>query len=225
MSVPSAVVVRVGESRWLQPHWIAVAVLAVVIDFADGFWATSLHGAVGAIERTQEPFDLWLRSSTLMLPLYVLAVVLAAWVGRRWVGPSRRNVLTSLTVAVLVVVTTTFVGIVELAVNSAIDYHAQSEQLETAHARDLGTNVDGSPHDPAQHAAELAADCNVVCKSQQATLAVHKRAVAYGSVVLLITNAVLAVFLVVLWGVRPWAPWSRSERAPVGNGGIQPLVD
>ena len=36
--------------------WATVLTLAVVLAYADGFWMTSLRGAVGAIERTQGPF-------------------------------------------------------------------------------------------------------------------------------------------------------------------------
>ena len=77
-----------GERRRSHLRWVAIAVLAVVIDLVDNFWITSLRGAVGAIQQVQEPFDAWVRTSTLMLPLYVLAVAGAAVLGRR-AGPPR----------------------------------------------------------------------------------------------------------------------------------------
>ena len=194
-------------------RWGTVAILAVVIDFVDGFWTTSLHGAVGAIEQTQEPFDAWLRSSELMLPFYVLAVVVAAVIARRWVGTSRRNLVKPLTAALLVVATTTFVGIGGIAVNAVNDYHLQSEQLALVHARHVGTNAAGSLHDTAEHAEKADAGCDALCQAQRSTLAVHERGVAYGGVVLLLTNLVLVAFLVVLWDVRLWTRYTTTAPA------------
>ena len=165
-----------------------------------------MRGAVGAIEQTQEPFDAWVRSSELTLPFYVLAVVVAAVIARRWVGTGRRNLVKPVAVALLVVVTTTLVGIGAMAVNAVNDYHLQSERLAVVHARHVGTDAAGSVHDPAEHADHVAADdgCNALCQAQRSTLAVHERAVAYGGVVLLLTNVLLVGFLVVLWDVRLW---------------------
>ena len=38
-----------------QVWWVTIAVFAIVISYADGFWVTSLQGVVGAIERRQIP--------------------------------------------------------------------------------------------------------------------------------------------------------------------------
>ena len=187
-------------------RWVTLALLAVLIAFVDGFWTTSLRGAVGAIEQTQEPFEAWMRSSELTLPFYVLAVVVAAVIARRWVGTGRRNLVEPLAVALLVVVTTTLVGVGAMAVNAVNDYHLQSERLAVVHARHVGTDPAGSVHDPAEHADHAADEgCNALCRAQRSTLAVHERAVAYGGVVLLLTNLLLVGFLVVLWDVRLWA--------------------
>ena len=121
-------------------RWVTLTLLAVVIAFVDGFWTTSLRGAVGAIEETQEPFEAWVRSSELTLPFYVLAVVVAAVIARRWVGTGRRNLVKPLAVALLVVVTTTLVGVGAMAVNAVNDYHLQSERLAVVHARHVGTD-------------------------------------------------------------------------------------
>ena len=53
-----------AQPRGATCPWLTVLPLAVVLAFADGFWVTSLRGAVGAIERTQSPFASWLREST-----------------------------------------------------------------------------------------------------------------------------------------------------------------
>gem|GEM_PF-4959715 len=55
--------------------WLTALPLAAVMAYAEGFWMVSLRGAVGAIERTQQPFATWLRESTLALPLFTLAVL------------------------------------------------------------------------------------------------------------------------------------------------------
>jgi len=73
--------------------WRTVLPVAVVLSFADGFWITSLRGAVGAIERTEAPAETWMRESALAVPLFVLAVLgavtLAMYLvaGGRPVGP------------------------------------------------------------------------------------------------------------------------------------------
>ena len=205
---------------------VTLVLLAVIIAFVDGFWTTSLRGAVGAIEQTQEPFESWMRSSELTLPFYVLAVVVAAVIARRWVGTGRRNLVKPVAVALLVVATTTLVGIGAMTVNAVNDYHLQSERLEVKHASHVGTDAAGSVHDPAEHADHAAATegCNALCQAQRSTLTVHKRAVAYGGVVLLITNVLLVGFLVVLWDVRLWARYApavpRAGAAGVPAGGV-----
>ena len=67
---------RQGSHQGSAPvPWTTVAVLAVLMSFADGFILISILGAVGAIERAQAPFASWLRISILMLPVFVLAVL------------------------------------------------------------------------------------------------------------------------------------------------------
>ena len=81
--------------------------------YADGFWMISLRGAVGAIERTEEPFASWLRESTLVLPVFVFAVLGALTLALRWFGPVLRKSSTVLT-ALLIVAAGTAVGIAQL---------------------------------------------------------------------------------------------------------------
>src|SRR6185436_16390132 len=109
--------------------WSTVVPLAVVLAYADGFWLISLRGAVGAIERTQEPFASWLRESTLTLPVFVFAVLGALTLAARWFGPVLRNPRVWVATAMLVIAAGTLVGIAELAASSAYDYHLQSSQL------------------------------------------------------------------------------------------------
>src|SRR5262245_38608871 len=66
--------------------WSHVLPLAIVLSFANGFWLIALRGAVGAIERTSDPFDSWLRESTLLVPAYAAVVIAAFALGHRWSG-------------------------------------------------------------------------------------------------------------------------------------------
>src|SRR3954451_24326575 len=67
--------------------WLYVGLLAVLMAYADGFVVKALQGATGAIERSQHPFSSWLWHSTLLLPVFALAVVaVLAWAYRRY-GP------------------------------------------------------------------------------------------------------------------------------------------
>ncbi|HET7397286.1 MAG TPA: hypothetical protein VFJ94_02090, partial [Intrasporangium sp.] len=53
-----------GQAGLAVP-WLTVLPMVVVMAYGDGFWATSLRGAVGAVARTGEPFAAWWRQSTL----------------------------------------------------------------------------------------------------------------------------------------------------------------
>ncbi len=77
----------------LGVSWPTIIVFAVVISYVSGFWVTSLQGAIGSLDRSQPPFGRWLRDSTLMLPLYVVAVLVAVLLARRWFGHYRRTVV------------------------------------------------------------------------------------------------------------------------------------
>src|SRR6476661_1430033 len=119
---------RTLPTRLVVP-WLTVLPLAVVLAYADGFWMVTLRGAVGAIERTQQPFDGWWRASTVVLPLYVLAVLGALTLAKRWFGPVLRTTRTVLMTALLVALAGTIVGTAELVVSSMLDFSLQSAQL------------------------------------------------------------------------------------------------
>jgi len=165
--------------------WLTIVPLAVVLAYADGFWLISLRGAVGSIERTQEPFASWLRESTLALPVFVLAVLGALTLGARWFGPVLRKPKTVVATALLVVAASTLVGVAALAASSAYDYQLQSSRPQMASMTHAHT---GTGNVPDQH--------------QNAALALQVRAVAYGSGIFLVTNLVLVGWLVALRGGR-----------------------
>src|SRR6476661_8004000 len=101
------------RARLTVPWW-TVLPLAAVLAYADGFLMVALREAVGAIERTQEPFTSWWRESTLALRLF---------------GPVPGSAKTVLTTGLLVVAGGTVVGVVQIAASTFYDYHLQSDQL------------------------------------------------------------------------------------------------
>jgi hypothetical protein len=167
--------------------WLTVLPLAVVMAYADGFWMVSLRGAVGSIERTQEPFASWLRESILSLPFFVLAVIAALMLAARWFGPVLRSTRAVVATALLVVAAGTMVGIYEVATSSAYDYHLQSSQL----------NVMGSMRSTSHTGAT-----SVLAEQQRASLGLQLKSVAYGSGILLATNVVLVGWVVAFRGGR-----------------------
>lgn len=163
--------------------WTGVVLLAVAMAYADGFWLTSLRGAVGVVGRSQGPFATWWRESTVVLPVFVLAVLAAMTLALRWFGPVVR-LRTTLATAVLVILSGSIVGIGQLAVSSAYDYRLQAQQLH-AMAQMSGSCLDGC-----------------LDRQQQETLAVHVHAVGFVSQWVVLTNAVLVAWVVALLGGR-----------------------
>lgn len=196
LAAPAPAGVAAPPARASVP-WSTVLPLALVLGYADGFWMTSLRGAVGAISRTQEPFASYWRTSTLALPVFVLAVLAALTVALRRFGPalsSRRRLLAT---GLLVAVAAT-VAAVGLSLGSAgYDYVLQSDQL--------------SMMQQMQH------DCSAACLSRQQwmTVAAHGRAVGYTTLALLVTNLVLVAWVVAVRGGRLHV---SGPSAPRGTG-------
>jgi hypothetical protein len=178
----------------LAVPWLTVMPLAVVMAYADGFWMTSLRGAVGAIERTDAPFASWLRESTLMLPVFVFAVLGALTLALRWFGPVLRTPRTVLAAALLIVAAGTVVGIAEIAVSSAYDYGLQSSQLQL---------MDSMNHTCTQGGC--------LALQLQASLGLQVSAVGYACGILVVTNLVLVGWVVAVQGGR--LDVSRTRRA------------
>jgi len=164
--------------------WPTVVPLAVAMAYADGFWMTSLRGATGAIERNQAPFASWLRESTLVLPIFVFAVLGALALALHLFGPVLRTPRNVVATVLLVVSAGTLAGIAEVAVSSAYDYHLQSDQLKLMDSM-RNTSVGSS-----------------LAQQLQATLGLQVHAVAYGAVILLVTNVVLVGWILALRGGR-----------------------
>src|SRR6202040_2497088 len=145
----------------------------------------------------QPPLMRWLRDSTLMLPLYVLAVLAAVLLARRWAGQSRRTLVKLGATALLITLISSVVCIAEVAASSAYDYHFQSRDL--ALVQNLHHHqVPAQPGSLVSTSAGGASTCAGLCSARQTTLKVHVRAVKYASAMLLLTNLVLVAWVLAL---------------------------
>ena len=163
--------------------WSTVLPLAVVLCYADGFWLGSLQGAVGAIERIQEPVAAYWRTSTLVLPVFVLAVLGALTCALRRSGElrDRRSLVVT---ALLVAAAGALAGVLVAVGSSLYDYRLQVQHL----------SMMGATH----------GGCDAACvdRQQVATLAAHGRAIGYAGAAMLVTNVALVGWVVALRGGR-----------------------
>lgn len=171
-----------GDGPPAAVPWATVLPLAVVLCLADGFWATSLRGAVGAIEHTQAPFATWLRESALLLPLFVAATVAGLLLALRRFGPAAGAAGRAAAVG-LVAGTTALAGIAVIAVHGVSDYRLQAEQLRMMASM------------PGMRTGALAGQ-------QHASLMLQVKAVGYGTLFVVVTNLLLVGWLVALRGGR-----------------------
>ena len=211
---------RIDEQRGrLQVHWVTVASFAVVIAFGDGFWLTSMHGAVGAIERNQEPLGRWLRESMLMLPLFFFGVLAAIVLARRWFGRSRSRLLKIGATALLITVAGTAIGVAETAASSAYDYRLQTRSLERVvafhHTHDDALAISGGVTTAAQ-------GCTGLCAEKHLTLMSHLKAVELAAGLLLVSNLVLVLWVLMWRGDRLWRTARVDDDRRTGRG--QPPV-
>lgn len=195
--------------------WLTIAAFAIVIAYADGLVVTSLQGAVGAIERRQPLFGRWLHDSTLMLPVFFLAVLAALLLARRWVGTGHRGLVKYGTTALLIVVLTSGVAIAEMTASAAYDYHLQTRHLELQHQLMNHSDLIAQPGAVDQQMGDMpmgATASSMLEVSKQDTLNVHLKAIRYGSAALLITNLVLVLWVMSLRSERLWR---RPDTAPM----------
>jgi hypothetical protein len=184
--------------------WWTVLPLAGVLAYADGFWMVALRGAVGAIERTQEPFTSWWRESTLALPIYILVVLAALTLALRLFGPVLRTAKTVLATGALLVAGGTVVGVTQIVASTLYDYHLQSDQLammDSMHGLCTGSCLE---------------------QAQQSSIAALLRAVLYVSGILLVTNLVLVGWVMAMKGGRLTV---AAAKQPVSNGNPRRVTD
>ena len=183
--------------RRLGVSWPTIILFAVVISYVNGFWVTSLQITVGSLERSAPPFGRWLRDSTMMLPLYIAAILVAVLLARRWFGRSKRTLVRAAGTGVLIVAVCTLVGIGEVANSAAYDYQLQKEHV------DLLDGFNHTQHEAASTVASTDA-CVGTCAAKQATLGLHVRAGTQASALMLITNLLVVAWLFAVGGDRLW---------------------
>jgi hypothetical protein len=184
--------------------WPAVAVLAVGMSFADGFWIVSLREAAGAAIRTGRPFASWLVDCTVVLPLFVGAVVAALAIAYRRHGPAPRG-RNAVATGLLVALAGTLAALVVAVSSAGYDYYlqaGQADQVASSHSHGSGQI---SPYDPT---------CTGSCAIDQTTLVVHARGLAFLVPVLLTTNVLLVGWVLALRGGRLDAPGARRRPEP-----------
>ena len=200
----------------MRASWVTVAVFAVVISYTNGFWLTSLQGAVGAIERNQPPLQRWLRDSTMMLPFFVLAVLGAIALARRWVRPSRPELVKVAVAGLLIFVICTGVSIAEVATSSVYDYKIQSQELAQIQHNHVTTVAAA----PGTAIPSTIGGCTGLCAQRHATWRNQMRALKQASVVLLLSNLVLVPWVLALLGARlakPKRTVARRRQAPAAR--------
>jgi hypothetical protein len=166
----------------LAVPWTTVLTLAVLLDAADGFFMTALRNAVGAIERTQEPFTSYWRTSLLLLPAFALGVLAALTVALRLFGPELKGRRRVLTTVGLVAAAGSLVGAAATTASSAVDYRLQSNQLGMMKS--------------------MRGTCDAACLTaqQHATAMAHVRAIAIVGALMLLTNLLIVGWFVALRG-------------------------
>ena len=192
MSAPDVAERRGTLPGGLPVPWVAVGVLAAVMSFADGFWIISLREAAGAAARTGRPFASWLVDSTVVLPVFVLAVLAALAVAHRRYGPSIAAARKAVATSLLIALAGTAAALVVAVSSAGYDYYLQARDAETVQTTHGHTGA-VSPDDPT---------CTGSCAVEQATLEVHARGLAYLVPLQLATNVVLVGWVVALRGGR-----------------------
>ncbi len=194
----------------LRAGWPAIIAIAAVLTLADGFWLTSLQGAIGAIARSQPPMQRWLRDSVLMIPLFVIAIVAALAVARRVTRRGWPEGLKIAVAALAIAAATTVVGVAEVGTSSAIDYRIQSQELSVKHAAHATPALPGTVSLDAATSPGVPTGSNEALRAQRNdTLHVHLRAIRSASVALAATNAILVAWLLALFG---WSLAGRRSR-------------
>ncbi|MBI4934061.1 MAG: hypothetical protein HY828_09295 [Actinobacteria bacterium] len=206
--------------RGLDVSWPTVVIIAVVVALADAFILVALERTVGAIERRQPPFQLWLRISAILLPFLLAAAVGALALARRSFRPEHsRGSRTA--VSLLAMITAMFlVGLLAVMVNSGYDYYLQVHHLEdSAHLKhptyliqdNTPVLIGGQP------------GCDVFCVGKQATWNMHLRGLGLAAAVLLVVDTVLVLWSFALCGGRIWVS-KRADRTPTVDQGAVPAM-
>jgi hypothetical protein len=200
---PVAATARVEPAARPSP-WSTVLPFAVLLAYVNGFWVTALRGAVGSTERTTAPFTNWLRDSTLLLPLFVLAVLVALSLAAR--GTRHGWGVGAIRPALLVALATTAAGTAHLVADSIWSLRLQLVHLDTMGS--MGGLCTGSCLD----------------KQYDATVLLQVRAVALGSLILLASNVVAVFWLLALRGGRLAVRGRRTAATEQRRAGLPTVL-
>jgi heme/copper-type cytochrome/quinol oxidase subunit 2 len=190
-------------------RWRTVLPIALVMSLADCFVLTALTGAVGAIERTEGRFAIWILDSIVLWPVFIVATLLVLKYTRRKHGAVLRGSRKVLMSALLIAVAGTVIGVAAIAASSAYDYHLQANQLEltgplhnhSAPAVAVPSAGQSAAAVAASHAGHDAA-CDDTCVEEHDTLTADLRGVGLSGPILLVVNVVLVGWLLALFGGR-----------------------
>ncbi len=162
--------------------WSHVIPLAAALSFANGFWIVSLRGAVGAMERTSDPFAAWVRESIILVPWYALALLVALALSLKWFGQRPRGLAGNSGSITLLVAAGTLAGTLVLFASTIIDYRLQADHLA--------------------HMAQTHGGCDSVCLSDRvdASLGLGIKAVLVGAALIAVTSLVVVLLTVALRG-------------------------
>lgn len=205
--------------RGLNVSWPTVVIIAVVVALVDSFVLVALERTVGAIERRQPPFQLWLRIAAILTPFLLVAAVGALALARRSFRPEHsRGSRTA--VSLLAIITAMFlVGMLAVMVNSGYDYYLQIHHLEdSAHLKHPTYLVQDST--PVLIGSST---CDAFCVGKQATWDMHLRGLGLAAAVLLVANTVFVLWTFALCGGRIWVS-KRANRAPSADQGAVPAM-
>lgn len=195
--------------RRLQVSLLTVGLIAVLAAFAGGFIVISLQGAVGAVERVGDPFRRWVTTSLALVPVYVLAVLGAVALARWWFADTRFRKLLFATAMVTMIAATSMVGVFTVAGSAAYDYRLQSARMERT-AAVVDDLTAGSPAVAAsQSGTSVQVSVCTVCESRRKTLETHVRAGTLASIITLVTNTVLVLWVIALRGGVLWIDGPR----------------
>jgi hypothetical protein len=207
------------DERRLGVSWWTVGLFALLLAAADGFWATSVRGAVGFIQNVDQPFHDWLFYLAVMLPIFAATVYLAIRLAQRF-GRDRSGIVRVTLAAALVVVLTTVVAIAQISLTAVYDYHSQQAQIALMHHIHNENGPTVIRLDPGVTVAPGQPSCIGLCAEKQQTIDVHYRAIRLAALLILLTNTVLVLWALALRGGRLWA-----RRRAVGSPAVAPDAD
>jgi hypothetical protein len=198
------------DQRRASVSWSHVLPLAVVLAFANGFWIIALRGAIGAIERTSAPFSTWWHESTLLVPVYVVAVLAAFMLAQRWFGPQPHGFRPVAATITMVTLAATAAGTLLLIASSWFDFRLQRTDLH--------------------HMGAFHPGCDPTCAAArvQATLNLEIKGVWIGLLAMLVTDLILVALVVAFRGgdvvlakrPRPVGPRRREDARLVLAAGL-----